>query len=822
MSGDSVDFFISHAGADRAWAEWVAWQLMQAGYSVELDVWDWPTGRNFLLALSDALDRCDRVVALFSSAYFDRSRYTTEEWTSAVLHVPGAEEGRLVPVRVEEVSTAQVPAALRTLIYRDLFGMGEDQARRVLLDAAAGPRRPDSEPMFPDSGTSGNWSKLGDTGPRLPESIPRIWNLPARNPAFTGRDGLLVAVREALLTEDRAVVRALHGMGGVGKTQLAAEYAYRFAGTYDLAWWVNAEQAGLIGEQIAALGMTLGCVEAGAETEAVRAAVLAELRVRERWLLIFDNAQTPADVAWWLPGGGHVLITSRERGWDEVAVSVEVNVLAREESAALLRTRTVRLTDVEADRLADELGDLPLAIAQAAGFMAETGMPAAQYLDLLRTRATDLLNQGTPGLYPRSLAATTQLIIDRLAEEDPAAAELASLCAFLAPEPIPLDLFTVAAKGLPTALTAQADDPLAWRLILGQLGRQSLARIDHRGLQMHRLTQAILRDRLTPEQAVAARASTEALLAASNPRNPDNPTSWSRWAQLMPHLLAADLAATDNLGLRWMACSACWYLLARGDTPAAHGLARDLREQWQDRLSGNDVTVLEAAHYLNWALREMGRLAEAQDLAQDTLDRARRVLGRDHPYTLTYASEAAIVLHDVGEVQAARDLAQDTLDRRRRVLGADHENTLRSAGNLARDLSALGDLQAARDLNQDTLERMRRVMGVDHPDTLGCARNLATELHELGELQAARDLDQDTVDRLRRVLGEDHPQTLFCAWNLATDLHELGELQATHDLAQDTLERMRRVLGENDLYTQRLAETLATEWRVPPEPDDDP
>src|SRR5215471_4098920 len=100
MSGDRVDFFVSHAGADRAWAEWVAWQLTDAEYSVELDVWDWAAGGNFVTAMSDALDRCERVVALFSAAYFDRSRYTTEEWSSAIVRALGADGGRLVPVRV--------------------------------------------------------------------------------------------------------------------------------------------------------------------------------------------------------------------------------------------------------------------------------------------------------------------------------------------------------------------------------------------------------------------------------------------------------------------------------------------------------------------------------------------------------------------------------------------------------------------------------------------------------------------------------------------------------------------------------------------------
>ena len=465
----------------------MAWQLTAAGYTVELDVWDWAAGRNFVTAISDALERCDRVVALFSAAYFDRSRYTTQEWSAALVHLPGMAEGKLVPVRVEEVPAAAVPAMLRPLVSRNVFGMAEEQAREVLLEAVAGPRRPDRQPVFPGHGTPGRLNRLGDAGPRLPGTMPRVWNIPAPNPGFTGRDALLVAVRERLLAGDRAVVQALYGMGGVGKTQLAMEYAHRFAGTYDLAWWVDAEQGGLIGDQVAALGYALGCVEAGAGTEAARAAVLAELRERGQWLLVFDNAQDPADVTRWLPGGGgHVLITSRERGWEEVAAPVEVDVLARAESVAILQARAAGLDAADAGQLAADLGDLPLAIAQAAGFMAETGMGAGEYLGLLRTRAGQLLDQGPRGPYPRSLAAATGLIADRLTGQDPAAATLASLCAFLAPEPIPGELFTAAAAELPGELAGRATDPLAWRQTLAGLASGSLARIDHRGLVMHR------------------------------------------------------------------------------------------------------------------------------------------------------------------------------------------------------------------------------------------------------------------------------------------------------------------------------------------------
>ena len=814
MGGDRTDFFVSHAGADRAWAEWMAWQLTDAGYTVELDVWDWATGRNFMLAMSDALARCDRVVALFSAAYFDRDRYTSDEWAAAMLHVPGTGQGRLVPVRVEEVPPADMPPVVRPLVFCDLFGVHAAEARRVLLQAVEGPRRPDGEPVFPGSGTTGASRKLGGTGPRLPGTLPRVWNLPARNPGFTGRDGMLVTVRDRLLAKDTAVVQAFQGMGGVGKTQLAAEYAYRFAGAYDLAWWIDAEQPGLISDQFAALGMALGCLQPDAGTEAVRAAVLGELRERGRWLLVFDNAQNRADITGWLPGGGHVLITSRERHWTQVAVPVEVDVLARSESIAIFQDRVAGLSDGDADQLADQLGDLPLAIAQAAGFIADTSTTAAQFLQLLQTQAGQLLELPDPGsAYPLSLAAATRLIADQLERDDPAAAQLASLCSFLAPEPVPEDLFTTALSELPGELAARAADPLGWRQTLAHLARQSLARIDARGLVMHRLTQAILRDRLTANQAAATRDRSETILAASNPRDARTPALWPRWAQLMPHLLAADPAATGNRGLRWMACHGCEYLLSRGDARAAHDLAIDLRQRWRERLGDDDQITRAASHYVAWALRDMGRYAEARDLDQDLLDRARRIEGADDPNTLAYATALATDLRNLGEYQAARELDEDTLARYRRVLGEDHPSTLMSASNLAVDLTNLLEYQAARELDEDTLARKRRVLGEDHPSTLSSASNLAVDLTDLDEHQAARELDEDALARRRRVLGEDHPSTLNSAANLAADLRNLGEYQAARELDEDALARRRRVLGEDHPSTLNSAANLAADLR---------
>ncbi len=789
--------------------------ISAAGYAI-VDMADFPAADQPAAQLCAELVRgCDVYVGVLGTRYGSPVRdkpevsYTELEFDTAT----AAGMPRLVFLLDTSADDVGIPPA--ELI--DLaFGGRQDAFRRRVQDSGLVTQsfaNPDQLSKLVERSLRELAFARDRPGPLPPGSVLRAWSVPARNPGFTGRDGMLAAVRDRLLAGDRAVVQALHGMGGVGKTQLAIEYAHRFADSYDVAWWVNAEQAGLIGDQFAALGMALGCIQPGAGSETARAAVLADLHQRGRWLLVFDNAENPADVRSWLPGGGgHALITSRERAWAEIAAPVEVDVLARTESVAILRDRVAGLGASDADQLAVQLGDLPLAVAQAAGFMAETGTPAAQYLNLLRTQAGQLLDQAAPGSsYPRSLAAATRLAADRLDGEDPAAAQLASVCAFLAPDPIPEDLFTGAPGELPGELAARAADPLAWRQTLAHLARQALARIDQHGLVLHRLTQAILRDRLTADQAAATRACSEAVLAAADPGDPPNPVTWPWWAQLMPHLLAADLA--DSPVLRSMARNACWYLLARGDTRTGHALVADLRQHWRDQLGDDHEHTLKAATFLAWALRDMGRYTEARELDEDTLARSRRVLGEDHPESLGSANNLAVDLKNLSEYQAARELDEDTLARSRRVLGEDHTYTLEAAGNLAVDLRILGEYQEARELDEDTLARCRHELGEDHPYTLGAASSVATDLRMLGEYQEARELDEDTLARRRRVLGEDHPSTLDSAGNLAIDLRNLSEYQAARELDEDTLARRRRVLGEDHPDTLALAGNLAIDLR---------
>ncbi|HUN36978.1 MAG TPA: FxSxx-COOH system tetratricopeptide repeat protein [Trebonia sp.] len=620
----------------------------------------------------------------------------------------------------------------------------------------------------------------------------------------------MAAVQAGLRSGDRGRVQALYGPGGVGKTQLATEYAHRFAADYDVVWWITAERVGLIGAQFAELAEELDCAPQRAALPDMQRAALAALRQRDRWLLVFDNAEDPHALSSLLPGGvGHVLITSRTNRWVEVAIAVEVDQLTRPESVALLQSRLPGLAATDADQLAEELGDLPLAVAQAGGYIADTGMPVNEYRNLLASQAGQLMNLGRPSSYPQSLAAVVQLSYDQLRANHPAAGDLAEICAFLAPEPVPLPWFTRDFAPVSGPLEEAASDPLAWRQAIAEVRRSLLVRLDQQGVVMHRLTQAIVRDYLTGGTKAAIAASAAAMVVANRPADSEAPSTWPEWARFLPHLLAINPATADTPEVKVIGCDAVWYLVRRGDHSNAHSLSEQLYRTWRDRSGADDPHTLLAAHALSYVLLEVGRPHEALRLEKDTLARRRRVLGPDHADTLRSASVLGLILSDSGDSRTGRELEEDTFARSRRVLGEDHPDTLRYANNLIGSRRDLGDLQAARTLAEDSLPRFRRVFGEDHPNTRACAGNLANTLSQLGFHDAALKLGSDIFERFREILGADHPTTLSAANNLSADLFDLGNYSAARELGEDTLTRRRRVLGEDHPDTLTSANNLA-------------
>jgi hypothetical protein len=784
VSGRGSDFFISHAGRDTAWAEWLGWHLHEAGYRVELDVWDWAPGEDFVTRMQTALERADRVLAVCTEAYF-ASAFGGAEFRAAFARSAAA-EGRIVPVLVEPVT---LPPLYAPLIHLDLTGLDEAAAAARLLARLAG-GRPTSAPAFPRGGPA----RTGEPG--FAGTLPVVWRAPPRNPHFVGRDGMLTELRRRLRAgEGTLVVQALYGMGGVGKTQLAIEYAHRFAADYDLVWWLDAGQPVLVPEQLAALATRLGLSSGPTLADTVDR-LFVELRGRARWLLIFDNAERPADVAGHRPaGGGHVLITSRSPGWGALGGRLEVDVLARAETTELLLARIPGMGQQLADELAAELGDLPLAAAQAAGYLEQTDLPPADYLRRFRTRRAGLLARGDVQGYAGRLDTTWALSLERLRGEDPAAVQLLELAAFLAPEPVPLFLFGDHAELLDEPLCSTAADPDALADTVGTLVGYSLARRYVDSLQVHRLVQAVIRHQLRPDRQQAGAERVLALLTAAAPGDPEDPATWSAHARLAAHVLGTAPLGDRSPAARHLVLDTVRYLQAHGDSQASRVVTQPLLDRWREVLGPDHADTLTAAGILTLALLAVGEAASSRALGEDTLQRCRRVLGPDHGTTLWAAVAAIQSLFSVGDAEAALALGEDTLQRCCRVLGPDHLTTLQAATTRTLALVGLGEPEAARALGEDTLQRCRRLLGPDHASTLLAAAALTLDLVAVGEAEAARSLGEDTLQRARRVLGPDHFTSLQVATALALALGQLDEAEPARTLGEDTLRRVRRAFG---------------------------
>jgi tetratricopeptide (TPR) repeat protein len=635
--------------------------------------------------------------------------------------------------------------------------------------------------------------------------VPIRGGLPPRNPRFVGREGLLTDVR-GLLGNGPVVLlpSAEHQLGGTGRTQLAVEYAYRYADTYDLVWWIPAEQTAGMRAALVGLASELKLPEArdiNRTLGAVRDA-LSRGEPYRNWLVVFENANRPEDIKPYLPSGaGHVLVTSRNPRWtSEIAQAVAVPVFDRADSVDFLRRRTPELSTGDAERLAERLGDVPMALDQAAAVRAAAGWSIDEYLRRYDERAAELA-------FPTPIRVAWGLAADALDEASPAAFELLELCAFLASAPVSWELLW-AARGLVSpglARTVRVERRLKAALRL--IGRYGLAELDPPGasLLVHPLVRGMLGQQLSSERHATLLRSVRAMLAAADPGDPDNPTHWSRYAAIVPHLVHSDVLGGEAEEIRQLVISCIRFLYARGDWDSSRDLAAQAVARWRDSLGETDEQTLLASFHLANALRAVGRTADARALNAQTLRSQREVLGGDDETTLATANSVGADLRMQGHFGQARQLDADNLVRYRRLFGESFPTALRCANNLAVDLRLLGDFRGARALDEQVLRHRQMIFVEGHPETLSSRAGLAFDLFGLGDYAGASAL---LANGHADALGADHPMALWAGRFAAIAARRRGLPQA-RELAATNVELYRQKFGDLNVETLGALVSLA-------------
>lgn len=782
---DRGTVLIGYLPRDRIWAEWVAVQLRTAGRRGELqDV----TAENAMAALDEA----DRALLLLSQESV-RTPRVRSIWEAALRRDESAVQPFLVAVRLDGF---RLPPPFDSRDPIDMFNVSEQHAREALL----------SQFDLLDAVPVGEAMLGGIPRPRFPFEPASVWRAQSRNPAFTGRDEIIEALRERLNASTAMTgPTVLQGIGGVGKTQVVAEYLHRFAADYDVVYWISAEQPGLVPSALADLGNALQLPEARDVAEQV-AAVLEALRLGRpynRWIIVFDNTEEPEKLLPYVPTGpGDVIVTTRGGEWSRSGWTIDVNTFSRAESIELIARWSPQINRADADAIAEKLGDLPLAMEQAAAWLAATAMSADRYLALLDEHLPRILESPPTSDYPHPAADSWRISQQRLRLSNPAAAHLVELCACFAPEPIPVELLS--SPGMLQVLGREDPamrDPLLCGALVREVTRFGLARQDPtvRALRMHRLVQEVIRNDLDPQVRRDRQHQVHAILAAERRGAPDDRTNWETYRRMLPHLVPTGAVDSADRDVHNLVIDMVRALRYRGDLTSSHDLALRALRSWTVRLGEDDGSVLRLRGELANVLRQLGDYQQALEIDEDVAERTARVYGPLHPYTLVGLRGLAADLRWLGRYREARDLDEEALTKWQAAMGRDHDETHRAVHNLSLSYLLTGEFHKSLTLAEELVEMAGRLLGPTNQWTIIYRINYGRVLRETGDLIRSRETLETVATTCEEEFGERHGNSLAANKHLAVTLRRLGWLERSRELSEAVLRSYEQRLGGRHL-----------------------
>ncbi len=708
-----------------------------------------------------------RIILLLISTDFLASDYCYDIEVKRAMERHEAGEALVIPVILRPVDWSSAPFGKLQGFPKDAKPITKWKNRdEAFKDVALGIRKVAEKLRAEGSGAGPTpVAPAAKTG-----ALPRIWNVPhSRNPNFTGREDLLKQLHGSLRSgKHAALTQALHGLGGIGKTQTATEYCYLNAADYELVWWIRSEEPGKLAADYAGLANELGLPEKDAQDQRITVqAVRAALARRAGWLLVFDNARGPEDVRDYLPQGnsGHVLVTSRNPAFGSVAHPLPVPTLKTTEAVELLLKRAPSADEKGSKALAEALGGLPLALEHAGAYVEEHSANFSGYLLLFQKRQKDVLGRAQPPTgYEATVATTWAISFVEVEKGSEAAAQLMNLCAFLAPDDIGREMLRSGAKHLPEPLATAVADDLQWDDAVGALRKYSLAEVQEGAISVHRLVQAVVRDRLGKDERKGWAEAAVDVVNLVFPYEKDDVKTWAPSSRLIPHALASSEHA-EGLGV------------------------------------GSEASF----DVLNQVGRYL-RLRAELSVAKSTLERAVKIVeaihGPDHQEVAAVVNNLGSVLHDHGDLAGARGHFERALKIHEVVYGLHHPRVAVCVGNLGELLRVQGDLEGARAYSERALRIDEVAYGPDHPDVATDMNNLGLIFREQGDLAKARAYLERALKISEVAYGADHPTVAIRVNNLGLILREQGDLVGARPCFERALRICERSLGEDHPKTQ--------------------